>query len=220
MPEIISRKEAIERGLKRYFTGKPCKRGHVAQRIISSWYCLECRAEKTGKIYRHLDANEGGERRQARALRLTRYFTGRPCKHGHVSFRITSDSKCQRCKALYDARITERRRENFKKRYWKNPEKFREQQRLWLIKDMEKDVPYTVKYKKEWRLKNKERLSRKKRSEAEKQQRKRAYYIGPKNPRGERQWLSKTKANLRNLRRALRRPNLDHSVWLKEDPQP
>lgn len=41
--QIISREEAIERGLKRYFTGEPCKYGHVDQREISAGYCCECR---------------------------------------------------------------------------------------------------------------------------------------------------------------------------------
>ena len=40
--EIITRAEAIERGLKYYFTGKPCKYGHVAGRFTSSSNCLEC----------------------------------------------------------------------------------------------------------------------------------------------------------------------------------
>jgi hypothetical protein len=42
MPEIISRKEAIERGLKRYFTGKMCGRGHFSERQASDGKCCEC----------------------------------------------------------------------------------------------------------------------------------------------------------------------------------
>lgn len=38
--EIITRKEAKERGLKRYFTGKPCKRGGIGQRITGSAKCV------------------------------------------------------------------------------------------------------------------------------------------------------------------------------------
>ena len=37
-----TRAEALERGLKRYFTGKPCKRGHVAERLVSIGDCIEC----------------------------------------------------------------------------------------------------------------------------------------------------------------------------------
>jgi hypothetical protein len=42
VPEIITRAEAKTRGLKRYFTGKPCKRGHVVERRVSSSGCPEC----------------------------------------------------------------------------------------------------------------------------------------------------------------------------------
>ena len=40
--EIISRKEAKERGLIHYFTGKPCKNGHVCNRFVSNTTCLMC----------------------------------------------------------------------------------------------------------------------------------------------------------------------------------
>ena len=42
MPEISSRKEAKARGLKRYFTGKPCKHGHVCEREHSHGKCIRC----------------------------------------------------------------------------------------------------------------------------------------------------------------------------------
>ena len=40
--DIISRKEAKEQGLNRYFTGKPCKHGHVAERLVANRTCAEC----------------------------------------------------------------------------------------------------------------------------------------------------------------------------------
>lgn len=49
--EIISRKEAIEEGLKTYFTGKPCKYGHVTERRVDNKTCLECSKERN-KEYR------------------------------------------------------------------------------------------------------------------------------------------------------------------------
>lgn len=48
---VISREEAIERGLKTYFTGEPCKYGHVAERRVDNSGCLECRRERS-KEYR------------------------------------------------------------------------------------------------------------------------------------------------------------------------
>ena len=41
-PSIIGRDAASALGLKRFFTGEPCKHGHVAERIVSSHRCTEC----------------------------------------------------------------------------------------------------------------------------------------------------------------------------------
>lgn len=49
--KIISRAEAKTLGLKRYFTGKPCRSGHVAERLVSSNHCLECKACYEKKRY-------------------------------------------------------------------------------------------------------------------------------------------------------------------------
>lgn len=40
--DIISRKEAKEKGLTRFFTGEPCIRGHIAERSTSGGMCREC----------------------------------------------------------------------------------------------------------------------------------------------------------------------------------
>jgi hypothetical protein len=50
--EIIRRKEASARGLTRYFTGKPCRRGHVSDRIVSTLTCCECKRERERSIYK------------------------------------------------------------------------------------------------------------------------------------------------------------------------
>lgn len=42
MKKLISAKEAKKQGLKRYFTGKPCKHGHIDERLVSSETCCEC----------------------------------------------------------------------------------------------------------------------------------------------------------------------------------
>ena len=41
----LSRKEALDRGLTRYITGKPCIYGHIAERLSSNWICVECNRE-------------------------------------------------------------------------------------------------------------------------------------------------------------------------------
>lgn len=49
--EIITRKQALEQGLTRYFTGKPCKRGHVDERLTVNGYCLICRDLKNREYH-------------------------------------------------------------------------------------------------------------------------------------------------------------------------
>ncbi|KKM90985.1 hypothetical protein LCGC14_1233080 [marine sediment metagenome] len=39
---MITRNEAKQKQLKTYFTGIPCKRGHVAERRIDNTCCIEC----------------------------------------------------------------------------------------------------------------------------------------------------------------------------------
>ena len=79
--DIISRKEAKEQGLKRYFTGKPCKRGHVSERATQNKGCLECdrerkrawreaNPEKHKEIKRaYREANPEKDKEQSRAWR-------------------------------------------------------------------------------------------------------------------------------------------------------
>lgn len=47
---IVSRNEAKQLGLKRYFTGSPCKYGHTSERLVSSKCCVVCNQEKTKKF--------------------------------------------------------------------------------------------------------------------------------------------------------------------------
>lgn len=42
LPQIISRSEAKAAGLKRYFTGKACKRNHISERSVANLTCLAC----------------------------------------------------------------------------------------------------------------------------------------------------------------------------------
>lgn len=56
-PVIISLADAKGRGLKRYFTGEPCKHGHVAPRIVDGRQCVPCRL-LVAKAWRRAHAEE------------------------------------------------------------------------------------------------------------------------------------------------------------------
>lgn len=59
--ELVTRKEAVAQGLKRYFTGHPCKNNHVAERITNSGRCCECNRLST-KAWRELSKNKGNSK--------------------------------------------------------------------------------------------------------------------------------------------------------------
>lgn len=40
--QTTTRKEAKDSGLTVYYTGKPCRRGHLSERRTSNWACIEC----------------------------------------------------------------------------------------------------------------------------------------------------------------------------------
>ena len=50
MMQVIRRKDAIAQGLKRYFTGKPCKHQHIAERNASDGQCMECAKAKCKRM--------------------------------------------------------------------------------------------------------------------------------------------------------------------------
>ena len=50
--QIINRQEAKAAGLDKYFTGKPCRRGHLSQRRTSNSQCIECQCLAVKQHYR------------------------------------------------------------------------------------------------------------------------------------------------------------------------
>lgn len=65
---IVTRAQAKAAGLTRYFTGKPCPRGHVSERWTASYSCDTC--QKLDLVWR--DANNINGRREKRAQRAAR----------------------------------------------------------------------------------------------------------------------------------------------------
>ena len=49
--KVISRNDARELNLSRYFTGKSCKHGHIAERYTSTATCLICNDTRKKKYY-------------------------------------------------------------------------------------------------------------------------------------------------------------------------
>lgn len=56
------------------------------------------------------------DRVKALAMGMGFYYTGKPCKHGHLSIRLTTSAKCVACDREYKARAYAENAEAFKKR--------------------------------------------------------------------------------------------------------
>ena len=64
--KLITREEAIAQGLSHYFTGKPCRNGHVSVRGVKKWNCLECdRNHKAAERVRDPERVRANERKTA-----------------------------------------------------------------------------------------------------------------------------------------------------------
>lgn len=110
---IISRKDARAQGLKRYFTGRPCKHGHISQRQTSSAACFACeKSPERNALKRRWDqasrqsapvSNQESARRLRRLARESggaTYFTGEACRRGHLSARFVGNRECVACRGL------------------------------------------------------------------------------------------------------------------------
>lgn len=86
---IITKEDAISKGLSHYFTGKPCKNGHIALRFVSTRNCVECNKQRSLKCNTTEEAysrrvelekkrNQTEEYKAASALRWKRYYERHP----------------------------------------------------------------------------------------------------------------------------------------------
>lgn len=73
--ELITRKEAKEKGLTHYYTGKPCKHGHISKRFTSAGKCVTCGrielAENKDKRKEYYKKNNEAIRKKVNEYRLS-----------------------------------------------------------------------------------------------------------------------------------------------------
>jgi hypothetical protein len=119
---IISRDEAKALGLKHFFTGKPCKHGHIAERSVRTGRCLECGRARTAKWKAANPERVREMRRKHRAANLEK--------------------------------VREKDREANRKQYIRNRDKIRSKQAAWRAANKEKNAAY----QRQWYAKNKDKV--------------------------------------------------------------
>jgi hypothetical protein len=96
MTAIISRADAKAAGLRKYFTGKPCKRGHVAEHYVTG-PCVVCNAERNSTSEMLATKRAAQKTPEGRAKNLARVLRfNRGVKAGDVPDK-PDDGRCECC---------------------------------------------------------------------------------------------------------------------------
>jgi hypothetical protein len=156
---IISAQGGQGQGLEAIFTGKPCLRGHIAERHVSTAQCVECKKEWWAE---NRDAVlELSKKRKQYAENPERQ------KESAKAWRAANPERKKYLDQRWRAENPDRAKENHKK--WKaaNPERRRELNRKSAAKNTKTKKEWYAKnfssvreYKKRWAEENRERLAR------------------------------------------------------------
>lgn len=135
--EIVTLKQAREQGLTRYFTGKPCKHGHVSERFTKCRSCCECKAEKN-----HLPQNKEARKRYAgqhpdQMLKYGRDWYHRGGKDLKAKYKKENADKQKQYEADWKERDPEASKERSRRYYQNHTEKVKAQK-----KQYAKDHPH------------------------------------------------------------------------------
>lgn len=93
---VISRQYAIENNLNKY-DGSPCVKCNTTLRYTKTSNCIKCLCSRYIPTGKKVGSEPLPERSAAINSNEEFYFTGKPCKHGHVSKRFTKNSLCFEC---------------------------------------------------------------------------------------------------------------------------
>ncbi len=134
-----SKDEAIAEGGRYYFSRRFCRNGHLCPRRLDG-HCLECKRKEdrdrqkrrsgekrgqaewqNGRVQRMVDLDAliasglPTSRQEAKKSGSKYYFTGDPCRNGHLSPKYTG-GKCIQCTRDWDRRNADKRRAKYREK--------------------------------------------------------------------------------------------------------
>jgi hypothetical protein len=88
-------------------------------------------------------------KKEAQKQNLTFYFTGKPCKHGHISERMVKGGSCRTCKNLTGEKHRKENREEYNKycRQKKKESYTTEKRRSQYLKNIQKEMFFAAKHR-------------------------------------------------------------------------
>ena len=155
--EIITRKESLEKGLSRYYTGKPCKHGHISERTTGDGGCIDCSFIKQKKYY---DENrESILKKRSESGYMRQYYLANKGKIAEQTkdYRERNSDIIKQRKANY-YRQNKEAINNRHKEYWlENKEKILEKEREKYHSLSADEKAIMVSFSVEWGRKNKDK---------------------------------------------------------------
>ncbi len=155
---LLSRAKALAAGLSRFFTGKPCRRGHIDERMVSGGACRSCQRETSGtwKSHNREKVRASAHRRWVTSERYRKESLERLRRRYrkkknevyqlHRQWYIENrDQVCERRRIKYATDPEARARHLGGHRRWRtvNLEKYRQGKRKWYLANPEKAVAST-----------------------------------------------------------------------------
>ena len=159
--EIVTRADAKRRGLKRYFTGEPCRHGHLDERRTSTRVCCECGRQafrawraanpvKARETYEKWRANHPEKAKASHKSWLARNPEKRK-EYGRTSYHLDIEASRRKARERRDAdpqKFSEYSRRDYekhkvkriaavKRRYESDPARFNQEAKVWNKKNPE-----------------------------------------------------------------------------------
>lgn len=126
MMQATSPKEAKALGASRYFTGVPCRNGHVAERRAGDRGCVACDQTKRTRHY------YGDREDYLRKQRLRQEANRESCREASARWRSNNREVIAEYNKAYKTEHRDMLSAYDRERRAANPEKQREQQRAWV----------------------------------------------------------------------------------------
>lgn len=145
---LISRQQARALGIKRFFTGLPCKNGHISERVVSSTCCLSCDAEKSSK-YR----SKNPDKARASVRDAARKNADKRSESNKI-WRSRNRDKIISDRVSYRENNREKVSESKKRYYLENKSYVDDKKREWALKNKKR----LFVAQRAWRKENRERI--------------------------------------------------------------
>lgn len=108
--EIVSIEQAKACGLRWYFTGAPCKRGHIAKRSLSNRWCRKCNDESRNREALRAKDRRRNAKPERKAAGRASYLRNIEKRRAYYALRYPAEAEARKARAVAWARANPAKR--------------------------------------------------------------------------------------------------------------